>query len=120
MNQQQKDIISEMRMASDLTGVVSPAQEQSVAMWPYAIPQVKGVVTAISPDHHLVLYDLKLKWFGSKTIDRGIMQNIETSVWMVLGDTWRTIFVADGKVVHDGKRRKEFNVERTDDPEPNP
>lgn len=120
MNKQQKELLQEIRLVSDLTGVVSPVQEQSVAMWPHAIPQVKAVVTVISSDAHLVLYDLKLKWFKGKNIDRGIIQHIETSVWMVLGDTWRTIFVADGKIVHDGKRRKEFNVERTDDPEPKP
>lgn len=100
--------VAALRLNTEITGVVTAVQVQSVNAWPaVAFKELKSHETRIDPQTREVQYLLKLK--PKKEIkDLRALRIIEESVWALLGDTWRTTFMVGKRILYAGHRRQEI------------
>jgi hypothetical protein len=109
MDEKMNDQLTAMRILTEWTGDVSEAQVKTLNLWPAVmIPGLASHEIHIDLNDRKVVFKLKFK--KGKTIENlNLLSRLETGVWALLGDTWKTIVKKDRRFLYTGVRKKEFN-----------
>lgn len=107
--QNQDDRLTALRLLTEWTGQVTEAQVKTLNIWPSVmIDGVKSHEVRIDVNEKKVVFKLKFK--ANKSLkDLNAVSRLETGVWALLGDSWKTIVKGDGRILYAGSPRRVVN-----------